>query len=263
MSNNAPPSHDPADDDSILGMLNTVLRKFLQSVDGALPARIVSYARHPENRAVVQPMVAMLTTAGATIPRAQINGVPVLLLGGGGHMLSFNLKPGDFGWLIANDRDISLFMQSFNNSSPNTVRFHSFEDAIFIPDAMRDFTINDEDTDNVVLQTLDGKYRVAIWDDRVKITADDTTVEMKTGTVEIKAPLTITAEAPNILLNGNVTSGGGIGTPNVVMAASNNITLQAPTVNINSPNIVLNGIQWQTHKHSGITPGGSNTGNPL
>jgi hypothetical protein len=257
---NASPSHDPANDDSLLGALNVVLRKFLQSVDGALPARIVSYERHPENRAVVQPMVAMLTTEGATVPRAQINGVPVLLLGGGGHMLSFNLKPGDFGWLVANDRDISLFMQSFTNASPNTVRFHSFEDAIFIPDAMRDFTINDEDADNVVLQTLDGKYRVTIWDDRVKITADDTTVEMKTGTIELKAPLTITAEAPNILLNGNVTSGGGIGTPNFVLSASNSISMNSPNINIDSANLVINGTRYEDHQHTDVVTGGDNTG---
>lgn len=259
---NASPSHDPANDDSILGMLNTVLRKFLQGVDNALPARIVSYDRD-KNLAVVQPMVAMLTTDGATIPRAQINGVPVLLLGGGGHMLSFNLKEGDLGWIHASDRDISLFMQSFSNASPNTIRFHSFEDSLFIPDAMRNFTINDEDAENVVLQTLDGKYRVTIWDDRVKITADDTTVEMKTGTIELKAPVTITAEAPNILLNGNVTSGGGIGTPNLVLTASASISLNAPAIAINSANLTLNGKNWDTHKHSGVTAGGANTGNPV
>lgn len=257
---NASPSHDPADDDSLLGMLNTVLRKFLQGVDNALPAKIISYDR-PSNRAVVQPMVAMLTTDGATVSRAQIQGIPVLLLGGGGHMLSFNLKPGDLGWIHASDRDISLFMQSFSNSSPNTIRFHSFEDSLFIPDAMRDFTINGEDEENAVLQTLDGKYRIAIWDDRVKITGDDTTVEMKTGTVDIKAPLTITAEAPNILLNGNVTSGGGIGTPNMVLTASNSISMNAPNITVTSPNFVINGTRYEDHHHSSqVGDGGSQTG---
>lgn len=257
---NASPSHDPANDDSLLGALNTVLRKFLQNVDNALPARIVSYDRDA-NRAVVQPMVAMLTTDGATVPRAQIQGVPVLLLGGGGHMLSFNLKPGDMGWIHASDRDISLFMQSFTNAKPNTIRFHSFEDSLFIPDAMRDFTINGEDAENVVLQTLDGKYRVTIWDDRVKITADDTTVEMKTGTVEIKAPVSITAQAPNIFLNGNVTSNGGPGTPNLALTASNSIALNAPNIAINSVNLTLNGKNWDTHHHSSaVGDGGAQTG---
>lgn len=250
---NSPPSHDPANDDSLLGMANTILRKFLQGVDGMLPASIVSYDRDT-NRAVVQPMVAMLSTDGVSVPRAQIQGIPVLLLGGGGHMLSFNLKAGDFGWIAANDRDISLFMQSFTATAPNTLRFHSFEDAMFIPDAMRGYTINGEDDENVVLQTLDGKYRIAVWDSKIKITADQSFVEVDDAQ--------ITVQALNINLNGNVTSNGGPGTPNLNLTASNSVTITSPNVIINSPNIVLDGKQWQTHKHSGGNGSATLTGNP-
>jgi hypothetical protein len=241
---NAPPSIDPANDDSLLGMANTILKKFLQRVDDMLPAKVVSYDRDA-NTATIQPMVAMLTTDGAQVARAQIAAVPVLLLGGGGHMLSFNLKPGDFGWLKASDRDISMFLQSWSAGPPNTVRLHSFEDSMFIPDAMRGYTINPEDDTNVVLQTLDGKYRIAVFDSKIKITADQSFVEIDDAMVTI--------QAVQINLNGNVSSNGGPGTPNLTLTAANSINLSAPT-------ITLNGRNWDTHVHTGVQPGSGNSG---
>lgn len=243
---NAPPSVDPANDDSLLGMANTILRKFLQRVDDMLPARVVSFDRDT-NRAAIQPMVALLTTAGAQVARAQIAEVPVFRFGGGGMLLSFNLKPGDLGWLKASDRDISMFLQSGTGGPPNTVRMHSFEDAMFYPDAMRDVEFDAEDEENAVLQTTDGKYRVALWQDKIKITADQSFIELENGTATI--------QALNINLNGNVSSNGGAGTPDIALTASNSITLTAP-------NIVLNGIPWGTHKHTNVSPGGSNSGGP-
>lgn len=250
---NAPPSVNPADEDSLQGVLNTVLRKFLMGVDDMLPAKVISHDRDA-NRVTVQPIVAMLTTDGSRVARAQLASVPVFLIGGGGHMLSFNLKPGDLGWIKASDRDISLFMQSYAEQPPNTRRLHSFEDGLFFPDAMRDFTIQNEDAENVVLQTLDGQYRVAVWADRVKVTAQESFFEVRPGQ--------ITVQALNINLNGNVTTGTGPGTPNVVMEAQNTLTLRAPNVVMDSPNINMNGITWQTHKHLGVSPGGGTSGNP-
>lgn len=257
---NNPPSIDPANDDSMLGLMNVVLQKFLQGVDDMLPARIVSYDRDT-NKAVIAPMVAMLTTGGTTVPRAQVQGVNVFRFGAGGHVLAFNLKPGDFGWMKANDRDISLFMQGFSEGAPNTLRKHSFEDAIFIPDVLKDVTIVGEDDENVVLQTTDGKYRIAIWDDRIKLTGDDTTMVLKTGTVEINAPISITAQAPDIFLNGNVSSNGGPGTPDISLTASNSISMSAPNINIDSGNLIINGVKYELHHHSSaVGDGGSQTG---
>lgn len=166
----APPSGDPANDGSLLGMANNILKKHLQGVDDMLPARVISYDRET-NRAQVLPLIRVLTTDNRQIERAQIASIPVMQFGGGGMILNFNLKPGDLGWIKANDRDISLFLQSYGASAPNTIRLHSFQDAVFIPDVMRGFTIAEEDAENAVLQTLDGSVRVSLWPDRVKLTA--------------------------------------------------------------------------------------------
>lgn len=244
MATNAKPSGDPANLDSMEGMFNTILRKFLQGQDDMLPARVVSYDRDT-NRAEVLPMVAMLTTGGQQVQRAQVSSVPVLTLGGGGHVLAFNLKPGDFGWLKANDRDISMFLQTFSGGPPNTYRMHSFEDALFIPDPMRGVTIEGEDDENVVLQTLDGKFRIAVWDDRVKVTADQSFIELQNGVATI--------QALQINLNGNVTSNGGAGTPNISLTAAASITITAPSV-------VIQGREFLAHNHNGVVPGAGNSG---
>lgn len=215
MATNAPPSIDPSNEDSLQGVFESVLKKALQKTDDMMPARVVSYDR-TTNRAQVQPMVAMLTTAGAQVARAQIASVPVLLLGGGGHMLSFNLKPGDFGWIKANDRDISMFLQSWSGGPPNTYRMHSFEDSLFIPDAMRGFTVPAGQEEAANLQSLDGSCRVSLGADYVELAA-----------------------------------AGGVA------------RIDATGFHFTGGTFIINGINFGTHHHTGVTVGGGVTGGPV
>lgn len=158
---NAEPSNQPADDGTMAGTLRSTFRKLLQGVDGMLPARVLAYDRD-RNVATVQPVIAVLTTAGQAVPRAQIAEVPVLALGGGGFVMHFPLRAGDFGWIEASDRDISLFTQSLGDTAPNTLRMHSFEDSRFIPDVLRNFEAGDVADDAMALQSLDGQVRIEL-----------------------------------------------------------------------------------------------------
>lgn len=187
---NAPPSSDPADGDTLAGMVNTILSKFLQGVDDMLPARIISYDR-ATNRARVVPMVKILTTSGQQLARAQIASIPVLQLGGGGFVLNFPMTPGGLGWIKANDRDTSLMLQSYADSAPNSLRMHSFEDALFIPDVMRGWIIAAEDADNAVLQSLDGAVRVSIGAASLKLTAGAASLTMTTAGTVFEGPVMI------------------------------------------------------------------------
>lgn len=190
MAENAPPSLDPANENVLVGLLKETYRKMLMQTDDMLPAQVVSFDRD-SNRAQVQPLIVAVTTDGQIVRRAQVASVPVFQLGGGGFVLNFPLKPGNLGWIKASDRDISLFTQSYTSQAPNTRRLHSFEDSVFFPDVMTGWDINSEDEENIVLQTLDGSQRVAIWSDRVKITSDSKVV--------IDAPLT---EFTGAIING-------------------------------------------------------------
>lgn len=233
----APPSRNPANVDSMPGMMEFVLKKFLQSnIDDMLPARVIAYDR-AKNRVRVQPMIVMVTTAGQQVPRDQVVSVPVFQFGGGGCLLSFNLVEGDLGWIKASDRDISLFLANYNASPPNTQRLHDFADALFFPDIMRGYSINAEDAANAVLQTADGTQRIALWPDKVKITSSTRIV--------LDAPITTITGIMETL------NEGGVATASII-----NGTLQA-TVDVMAQTVSL-----KNHTHGGVQTGGGNTGAP-
>lgn len=231
----ANPSRDPANDGSLLGMARQILDKFLSQIDDMLPARVLSYDR-TANRATVLPLIKLLTTDDRRIGRAQIASVPVMTFGGDNVVLSFNLKAGDLGWIKANDRDISIMLQGYKDSAPNTLRKHSFQDAVFIPDVMHGMTLNAEDEEHAVLQTLDGTVRVAIWPDRVKITKGEMFVEV----------------GPESLTLSNGAAG-------LVMSPSGSVA-QGHFAFPDGASI--GGIEFGTHKHLDVAPGGGTSGGP-
>jgi len=84
--------------------------------------------------------------------------------------MRFPLKPGDKGWIVANDRDISLVMQAKGGEDwPNTKRLHSFSDAVFFPDTFKDWVIAGGDTNNAVFQSVDGTNVIALADDAIEL----------------------------------------------------------------------------------------------
>lgn len=162
MTLNSPPSRNPANNGTLTGMLRVVLTKFLQSVDDMLPATVIAYDR-AGNRAQVQPMINVVTTDNQQVQRPQVASVPVFRFGGGGFFINFPLSPGDTGWIKANDRDISILKQTGAMSPPNTQRKHTFEDAMFFPDALFNaITIAGDDADNAVLQNYAGTVKIAL-----------------------------------------------------------------------------------------------------
>lgn len=179
----SPPSIDPSSRGDISGTIRLILTKFLQNnVDDMLPARVIAYDR-ATNRARVQPLIRVVTTLGDAVPRGEIASIPVMQLGGGGFVISFPINTGDLGWIKANDRDISLFLQSMAEANPNVGTLHSFEQGVFIPDTMmRQVVIDSEDADSVVLQSLNGTVRVALSDTAVTITAPEVNVNTPLAT---------------------------------------------------------------------------------
>lgn len=243
MADNSKPSINPANQTDLAGLFDQVLNKYMQGVENMLPGIVIAFDRD-SNRVQVQPQIMMVNTADQTVERAQIASIPVFQISGGGCILNFNLKPGDLGWIKANDRDISLFLQSFKASGPNTFRQHKFSDAVFFPDVMRGYTINDEDAENAVLQTLDGTQRVSIWPDQVKVTSNNKII-MDAPEIVLDAPLTT--------ITGNLTMGDGTKTAtfNGDMLVSGDVVAGAGTISLTA------------HVHSGVQPGGGNTGAPV
>ncbi len=181
-------SRNPANSGTLSGALKEIMGKFLAGVDDMLPAVVIEYDR-TENRATVRPLIRIQKTDNTLEDRAEIASVPVLNIGGGNGVLSFNIIPGDLGWIKASDRDISLFLQNETpvDVPPNTLRKHDFSDSLFIPDQFRKYTIAEEDDENaILLQTLDGSKRIAIDDESIRLTSDSQIfLEAETNTIII------------------------------------------------------------------------------
>jgi len=198
------PSRNPADSDGEMpGAMRQILSKFLKTdVDGRLPARVVSYDR-ASNRASVQPLISVVTTSGVPVTRNQISSIPVINVGGGGFILSFNFKPGDLGWVVACDRDIAEFLKSYSQSSPATKRVHDFDNGVFVPDVMTGYNIDSEDEDNAVFQSTDGSVRVSLFSDKIKLTAPLVIIDSDS---EVTGDSLIEG---NVQVDGNVKIDGG------------------------------------------------------
>lgn len=178
MSDNKP-NTDAANEGSLPGQLDAALKSFfLNQFEGMLPATVVSY-NDQTNRAVIKPLVMLGTTSGAKVSRAQVSGIPVYRFGGGGFFMRFPIKAGDFGWIKANDRDISLvFQRGGLEDWPNTTRMHKFSDAMFFPDTFKQWVISGENADKAVWQTMDGETCISLGAGEIK---------HKVGTVSITA----------------------------------------------------------------------------
>ncbi|WP_312624958.1 Gp138 family membrane-puncturing spike protein [Scandinavium sp.] len=166
--------------------MDLVLRKFLLDVDDMLPARIVSYDR-TRNRAQIEILYRVTMTDGSMNPLTAPAEVPALVMGGGGMCLTFPLKPGDLGWIKASDRDMSLFLQSYEAEPGNTARLHCFEDGVFVPDVMKDFVVSDGAA--ATLQTMDGTTSVAVKPGSIVLTAGSTVVSITDAGVQSNKPI--------------------------------------------------------------------------
>lgn len=210
MTDLAKPSIDPADEGTLTGTMRHVFNKLLQGVDGMLPARVVAFNNDRNKpRVTVQPLVAVVTTEGKQVSRAQVASLPVFQFGAGGFLLSFPIRPGDLGWIVAADRDISVFLQSYAEARPNTLRRQTFADALFVPDVMRGYVIGEADAERAVWQNTDGTVRISMSDNQVKIVAPS--VEVEADAITLTSD-TLTHNGVDIGSTHRHSSSGGTGT---------------------------------------------------
>ena len=195
------PSNNPADSNTLDGLNNTLIDKIFLNLKKVCPGIIQSYDRQT-NRAVVKPAITGIASQGQKVPKENLVNIPVLNLSGGGVVLSFPIKQGDTGWLIAADRNISIFKQNLVESAPNDYRKHCFEDSFFIPDKINDLNILDNDS--FIIQTIDGETSSSLKENLLNLIATainltgattitgDTSI---TGTTAITGSLTVSSAA--------------------------------------------------------------------
>jgi Phage protein Gp138 N-terminal domain len=231
-TNYQPPSASPPDDGTLTGVIKTAMLKHAQNTDGMMPVEVVAYDR-TKNRATVKHLVQMVGSDGQKVDRAQISSVRVQQPGNASFSISLPIKPGDKGWILAADRDMSLFQQDLQSGAPNTQRMHSFQDGLFMPDAMSFGTVHPDDDDRVAIQSNNGNVRVSF---------DESTLNLNVGGA---ASAVLTASGLTVTIGG------------VVMA------ITAAGVAITGGNVTHNGTNiGATHVHGGVAVGGANTAGP-
>lgn len=152
---NQTPSMNPGDEGTLAGVIKVGIQKAMQSLDVMLPVEVVNYDR-ATNRATVRHMVQMVGSDGEKVSRAQVASIRVIQPGNAAFNISLPIKPGDKGWLMAADRDLSVFQQGLSEDAPNTARMHSFQDGVFMPDAMSNGDAPAGMGDRVVIGSNDG-----------------------------------------------------------------------------------------------------------
>lgn len=161
---NQTPSANPADETSLAGIIKIAVDKRMQDFDVMMPVEVVAYDR-ATNRATVRHLIQMQGSNGEKVDRANVASVRVQQPGNAKFSISLPIKPGDKGWLKAADRDLSIFQQGLETDAPNTRRMHSFQDGLFMPDAMAAGDAPAGEGDRVVIGSTSGASYMAFDDD--------------------------------------------------------------------------------------------------
>ena len=167
------PLHNPADENTLDGLNNVLIDKISMGIQNVIPAIVQSYDK-ATNRAIVKPAITGVASQGQKISKEPYIDIPVLNLSGGGFIISFPIKQGDTGWLVACDRNISIFKQNLTESAPNDYRKHKFEDGFFIPDKINNTPSSN--TNSLLIQNSTGTIQLELTDTGLNITGDTSIV---------------------------------------------------------------------------------------
>ena len=184
------PNHNPADVNTLSGLNNILQDKMAMSIECAIPGIVQSYDR-TTNRAVVKPAITGVASLGQKVSKEPLINIPVFCMSGGGIVMSFPVKEGDTGWLVANDRNISIFKQNLEESAPNDYRKHSLTDAFFLPDKINDINFSQADDGCLVIQTLSGNTKITLKEDLITLTSKNVVLN---GDMNINGSLTVSTE---------------------------------------------------------------------
>jgi|LSQX01.2.fsa_nt_gb hypothetical protein len=170
-----------SDKGDLSAVLRTWIRGYIRdNLDTMLPVQVTGYDAKT-NKVTVKPLIRLVSTDGTEVERAEIANIPVFRFGNPRFFITLQQKAGDFGWLMANDRDISLFLQSYQANRPNTARLHSFSDAVFFPDAINYGDADAYGEGGLILQSYSGDTAIHM--------KDNGDVDVKGGAVNVIADM--------------------------------------------------------------------------
>lgn len=171
--------------------------------------------------------------------------LPVVFPRGGGCTLTFPVKAGDECLVIFSDRSIDFWWQNGGVQEPADWRSHDLSDAFVIPGPQSQPTkISGISSTGAQLRTDDGTAYIEVG------TGGDITATT-TGQATINAP--------EIVLNGNVTINGNLSQG--MSEGGGTATMRGPVTV--TDDVTAGGKSLISHQHGGVETGSGNTGAPL
>ena len=171
------------------------------------------------------PMVNQLDGNGNPTPHVTIHNVPYLRLQGGANGIIMDPQKGDIGVCVFASRDISKIKATKKQGNPGSFRQYSFSDGMYL---------------GGMLNGTPTQY-----------------VQFSAAGIKIHSPVAVVLDAPDIQLNAAT----------VEIIASASATITTPTLTVNGSmtvtgDVTAQGTSVHNHTHSGVQPGGGNSGPP-
>ena len=185
------------------------------------------------------PMSQMIDGNGNAYASPSYPSLPHYRIQQGTAAIIMNPRPGDIGVFICSKRDISNVSQGKQPGPPGSTRSFSPSDAVMVGSIHTKaptYYISFEDQDKILIHAPAG-----------------VTIESDTA-VTVKAPQ-VTIDAAETTIKGHVTVEGGL---NVAGGSGAAVDGSLTTTG----DVTADGISLTSHTHSGVTPGGGNTGGP-
>ena len=245
--------------DNLSELIKRTMIQTMRQLRVSMPCEVVRYnsKRQMVDVRIVQPEIDL---AGNNIPMPVITNIPVSFVRCGNSHITHPINKGDTGFIVFADRDISSWVETNNTSVVDSARTHSMQDSYFVPGIV-------------------GGGKNANPND-VEIKYNNTTIHLrKNGDVDINTPSKVnvnassevnvttnklTVNAPNSYFNGNVFVSQLLTTGGFVSNGTSGGGIAQFTGGINaSGDVTANGTSLDTHVHSGVQSGTSNTGQPI
>lgn len=241
-------------------MNKTPLHSLLKlAIDESIKGLFTAHVGHvvsfdPTNqRAQVQIGVQRVDLDNSAHNPPVINDVPVAFMGGSSH-LEFQVNPNDEGLIVFIQRNIDGWKQTGGVAVNPTPRIMGMQDCVFIHGV--------RSAVGAIKGFANDGIRMRSGDNHVWVKSDGTIITKNNGVTHTSKP-DGSYEAVNgggfirLLPDGTVVINGFTIPPVGKGDASYDGTIKAQEVRTDS------GIKLGSHNHSGVTPGGGNSGGPL
>lgn len=193
----------------------------------------------------VTPMVNQLDGQGNPTPHVTIYNVPYFRLQGGANGIIMDPQKGDIGVAVFASRDISQVKTTKKQGNPGSHRQYSFADGMYLGGML-----NGTPTQYIQFSAAGIKIHSP-----VAVVLDAPDIQLHAATVEINGTASTTVTTPTFTVNGATVLNGAIsqtGGGAAQFSGSMNVT----------GDVTAQGTSVHNHTHSGVQPGGGNSGPP-